>query len=334
MPTSFVELLNAAGLEAGGVVRWGSPVLCTDPGVYAVSMDPDPSSVASTLDAAPISQRAIDDLLTLRPELTVDGKRPTPSELAARLARFWLPDEALLYIGLAGTSLVDRVNAYYKTPLGARSPHAGGWFLKTLDPELPRWVHWAKSTRPNDSEHAMLKHFCAGVSKASLRQLLDPDRPFPFANLEWPPGVRKRHGIAGARASRSAAPATPPPPRAAPGSARERSVAARAGSPSRSALGERRSSLRSQQVTAADREAGQIRIPALSKRAFPEQADTISVHLQGREVTARWNPRNGPDRERSGTLRVGRQLLAELVPVGTILIITAAAGGPVELSSR
>lgn len=330
-----MELLDAAGLAAGGVVRWGSPVPCTDPGIYAVSMDPDPSSVALTLDAAPISQPAIDALLSLRPELTVDGRRSTPAGLAARLARFWLPDEVLLYIGLAGTSLVDRVNAYYKTPLGARSPHAGGWFLKTLDPELPRWVHWAQSTRPDDSEHAMLKHFCAGVSGASLRLLLDPDRPFPFANLEWPPGVRKRHGIAGARAPRSTAVATPPTTRTAPRSAAaERSVAAHTGSASRSAPGERSSSLRSQQVTAADRDVGQIRIPSLSKRAFPKQADTISVRLQGREVIARWNPRVGPDRERSGTLRVGRHVLAELVPVGTILVITATAGGPLELTSR
>lgn len=334
VPTSFVELLDSAGLAAGGVVRWGSPLPCTVPGIYAISVDPDPSSVASVLDAAPVSQPAIDALLSLRPELMVDGKRPTHAELAARLARFWLPDEVLLYIGLAGTSLRDRVNAYYKTPLGARGPHAGGWFLKTLDPELPRWVHWAQSARPDDSENAMLKHFCAGVSEASLRVLLDPDRPLPFANLEWPPGVRKRHGITGARCPRSAAAATPPAPRTAPTSTRvERGVAAHTASPSRSVPRERSSSLRSQQVTAADRDAGQIRIPAPSKRAFPKQADTISVHLQGREVIARWNPRVGSDRERSGTLRVGRQVLAELVPVGTILVISAAAGGPVELSS-
>lgn len=34
---------------------------------------------------------------------------------------------------------------------------------------------------------------------ATKAQLVDPDHPFPFANLEWPPGVRKRHGITGAR---------------------------------------------------------------------------------------------------------------------------------------
>jgi hypothetical protein len=331
-----VELLDAAGLAPGGVVRWGSPVPCTDPGVYAVSMDPDPSRTTSTLDAAPISQSAIDELLSLRPELTVDGKRPTQAELAARLARFWLPDEVLLYIGLAGTSLVDRVTAYYKTPLGARSPHAGGWFLKTLDPELPRWVHWAQSTRPDDSEHAMLKQFSGGVTKASLRLLLDPDRPFPFANLEWPPGVRKRHGIAGARAPRSTGVAARPTPRTAPRSAtaERKKMPAHTGPPSRSAPGEQSSSLRSQQVTASDRDVGQIRVPSVSKRAFPKEAATISVRVQGRDVMAGWNPRVGPDRERSGALRVGRQVLTELVPLGTILVITPIAGGPVELTSR
>jgi hypothetical protein len=325
--------MEIAGLVAGGVVRWGTPVPCTDPGVYVVSTDEDGSSLTSTFDTAPISRSAVEGLLSVRPELTVDGRRPAPADLSSRLAGFWLPDEVVLYVGLAGTSLVDRVNAYYRTPLGARSPHAGGWFLKTLDPEMPRWVHWARSAKPGDSEGAMLKRFCTGVSKSSRQSLADPDRPFPFANLEWPPGVRKRHGISGARAPRasSAAPkvtSTSPVHSNGP----EPSGANTKDASVRSSLGERSSSLRTQQVTAADREAGQVRVPTRSKKPFPKGTDTISVRLQGVEVQARWNPRIGPDRERSGTLRLGPQVLAELVPVGTILIIRASADGLIELS--
>lgn len=48
----------------------------------------------------------------------------------------------------------------------------------------------------------MLEAFCTGVGIKERQALPDPDHPFPFANLEWPPGVRKRHGIAGAKQPR------------------------------------------------------------------------------------------------------------------------------------
>jgi len=59
------------------------------------------------------------------------GRRPSADAFAARIASFWLPDEPIVYIGLA-TSLRSRVSGFYRTPIGARRPHAGGWLLKTL----------------------------------------------------------------------------------------------------------------------------------------------------------------------------------------------------------
>jgi hypothetical protein len=44
--------------------------------------------------------------------------------------------------------------------------------------------------------------FVANTSAASREALADPLRPFPFANLESPKGVREDHGISGARGSR------------------------------------------------------------------------------------------------------------------------------------
>lgn len=238
----------------------------------------------------------------------------------------------VLYLGLAGTSIADRVDTYYKTALGARSPHAGGWFLKTLSPTPRRWVHWAPSMNPSVAEDAMLERFCGGVSEPTRSLLLDPAHPFPFANLEWPPGVRKRHGIAGAKRPRIRVPAVPDSrstqigPSGSigddPSGFAERRIAGSGGLTS---------PLRSQQVTAADRESGQIRFPSSSKRVFPREAATVRVLLRGRAVDARWNPRTGPDKERSGTLRVGRHILATLVPVGTMLVVTALAETAVEL---
>ena len=124
----------------------------------------------------------------------IDGKAATPEALARRVERFWLPDEPVLYIGKA-TSLSGRISQYYTTALGARSPHAGGWFLKLLSMVDEIYVHYVTSQEPEQTEHAMLEGFCAGVSAATRAALHDPDHPFPFANLEWPRGTRKKHGF-------------------------------------------------------------------------------------------------------------------------------------------
>lgn len=322
--------MTIGDLEPGGVVAWNHPVPCAGPGVYIISLDREPTTLAGIIEAAPISPQAVDDLLSRRPELTLDGKRAVPEELTERLTRFWLPDEVVLYIGLTASSLAVRVNAYYRTPLGARSPHAGGWFLKTLHANPPRWVHWAQASDPGAAEDAMLRLFCANVTEATRQRLFDALRPFPFANLEWPRGVRKRHGIRGAKRPRGTTTsiASIAEPQVAPAERDLREVA-QCGRSSSSGL---TSPLRSQQVTAADRDSGQIRIPAASKRIFPKEAGVVSVFLRGREVAGRWNPRIGSDRERSGTLRVGRQDLAALVPVGTILVISPATEGRLELT--
>lgn len=142
---------------------------------------------------------SVAELLEVRPEMRLDGRRPSPDDLAARLAAFWLPDETVVYIGLAGTSVRRRLSAYYRTPLGARRPHSGGWFLKMLAGLDSFYVHVASAPEPKRAEAEMLRFFCSQVSAASKQRLHDPEHPFPFANLEWPPGTRKRHGITGAR---------------------------------------------------------------------------------------------------------------------------------------
>jgi hypothetical protein len=83
--------LAAAGLEREGVVRWGERPAAEGNGVYVVALTDLPDSLGAVLPVAPMSGPAIDELLAVRPELTLDGKRPVPEELAARIAAFWLP---------------------------------------------------------------------------------------------------------------------------------------------------------------------------------------------------------------------------------------------------
>ena len=199
MPSSVNDVFAAASLSPAGCVRWGQRVPEVGPGVYSVALTVRADVVDSAMSSCPVSEEAVAELLRVRPELRVDGSRPTDAELSDRLSSLWLSDETIVYIGLAGTSLRQRVGQYYKTPLGARRPHAGGWPLKTLAvlPEL--WVHFAPCADVTTAEHAMLSAFIAGVSVNSRAKLHDPALPVPFANLEAAKGQRQQHGITGAR---------------------------------------------------------------------------------------------------------------------------------------
>ncbi|OBJ58247.1 hypothetical protein A9W95_11905 [Mycobacterium sp. 1423905.2] len=143
------------------------------------------------------------ELLDARHELLLDGQRPSRDQLAERIASMWLPDETVLYVGLAGTSVAERVRQYYNTPLGARKPHAGGWPLKTLVDLDEVWVHYAACASVDVAERTMLDAFLDGVSASARATACDPELPLPFANLTVPRGARKRHGISGARESRT-----------------------------------------------------------------------------------------------------------------------------------
>jgi len=169
--------------------------------VYVVSLTKSLDKYDGKLSAAPLAKAKFEGWLKVCPTtLTLDGApRPAVHALMERIRRFWIPDEIILYIGKA-TSLSERLTDYYRTPLGACSPHSGGYFLKLLSNLDQLWVHYARCDDPKRAEDRMLCRFCANVSDDSRRSLRDPDHPFPFANLAWPPGVRKDHGLPSVKA--------------------------------------------------------------------------------------------------------------------------------------
>lgn len=62
----------------------------------------------------------------------------------------------------------------------------------------------------------------------------------------------------------------------------------------------------SQQVTEGDVEAGLVRVPQDSKQYLPATRTDVEIVLRGEALGARrWDPRLGPDHERSRVLRVG-----------------------------
>jgi hypothetical protein len=173
-----------------------------------VALTDQVSERGGLLSTAPLSSIAIDEFLSVRPELTLDGSRPTTLQIIERLSAFWLPDEVVLYVGLAGPrkkrppegEVSKRVKEYYATRLGARTPHSGGWPLKALNRLGDLYVHFAYCSRVAEAERKCLAHFAAHVSAASLELLRDQTRVMPYANLEFPKGSPKNHGFRGARA--------------------------------------------------------------------------------------------------------------------------------------
>lgn len=88
---------------------------------------------------------------------------------------------------------------------------------------------------------------------------------------------------------------------------------------------------RMQRTTQVDIRAGRIRVPHESKHLFPEERAYVRVHLRGRSLEPRWDPRLGPDQERSGVLDIGRRVLPDLVEADKVLAITRDPSGRLRL---
>lgn len=160
-----------------------------------MALSEDPADLSAARPVAPVSAERLNGLLVARPDLLVDELRPTAAELQTRIAAFWLAEEVVLYIGLAGQPLRTRVRQYYRTPLGAMKPHAGGWWLKTLDILDEVWVHWAPTPDFRNAEETMLAAFAAAVDEDARARLPDNARVGPFANIRTAGAMNKRHGV-------------------------------------------------------------------------------------------------------------------------------------------
>ncbi len=196
MPTNVKQLFIDAGKEILGRVKWGETVNCKFPGIYVVAMTHSAEKIVCS-DDLPISEKAVQDWINYVPNLILDGKRPRYEDLATRLKEFWITDETILYIGKAGTSLESRVRQYYNTKLGDPKPHAGGHWIKILENLNDLNIFWTTSAgeKAKDVEDRFIENFIKNVSNESKQKLFDPEHPFPFANLEFPKGTRKRHGL-------------------------------------------------------------------------------------------------------------------------------------------
>lgn len=200
VPISPVELLGRLGLQVVGTVHWGTPPPSGEQGVYVVSIHSNPLR-AFGIACPLLADSALVEWLETADELTLDGERPAVHALRQRIESYWLGDEAILYIGKA-TCLSQRVQSFYRSRIGRRSPHRGGMWLKTLSILDQLSIHWIpiEDHEPETVESDLLGAFVESVVDNELSGYPDADRhlPLPFANLEWAVdgrNLRRQHGI-------------------------------------------------------------------------------------------------------------------------------------------
>jgi transcription elongation factor GreA len=180
------ELIKSLGLLVDGPQLWGRRVPSGLPGIFVVELP-------AGMPDAPVDIIAVRHWLEHVPNMTLDGERPTPEDVAKRLHEFWLPNEPVVYVGRSPKQIGARINSMYATVLGDARPHSGGHWLKTLSmlPELRIW--WAETDAHEEYEDALLAEIAsrsAGTGRdASTGALL------PFANLVTADGVPKAHGL-------------------------------------------------------------------------------------------------------------------------------------------
>ena len=228
MPTTISNLLDKVSLQSTGVtlkwtgvVNWGELVSSNEHGIYIVSLSADPNKNCGVLDNAPIDLGVVFQWLSWVPKLVLDNNvRPSANELAIRLSEFWLSNESILYIGQTSgktTTLRTRVGKLYRHRLGKRSPHRGGHWIQALSILEKTYVHYIElypktneeqpageiaAAKPLKNkiqlkiiEEQLIGEFAAAVSPQIKKQLRDPERPFPFGNINLPNVGNKKHGI-------------------------------------------------------------------------------------------------------------------------------------------
>ena len=180
--------MRSIGLDVDGPARWGTRPPTRSRGVFVVE-------AAQPSSAPHIDLDLVRDWIELVPSLRLDGERPTQTVLAERLASFWVPGQALLYVGRSTKALAARVAALYATELGYRRPHAGGHWLKTLREPARLRLWWAETDAPEEYEDALIGAFAEAVPDDVRRGLPGSGPILPWANLESPTAGARDTGL-------------------------------------------------------------------------------------------------------------------------------------------
>ena len=200
---SAATLLREVGLMADGPALWGKSVRHNGPGVFLVELK-------APVTAPSVNLAVIGRWIERVPEMLLDGKRPSGKEIQARLARFWLPSQPVLFIGSSTKSVAGRVNALAKTVPGDLKPAGSGLWLNVLRAQADLRVWWAATNAPEEYEDGLMDAFAKGVPASERAALHDASAALPWAVWRSPSGARKDTGITNPLAAEVKAPGPPP----------------------------------------------------------------------------------------------------------------------------
>jgi len=200
---SAAALLREVGLLADGPALWGKSIRHNGPGVFLVE-------IKAPVAAPSVNLAVIGRWIERVPELRLDGKRPSGKEIQARLARFWLPSQQVLFIGSSTKSVAGRVNALAHTTPGDLKPAGSGLWLHLLRAQGDLRVWWAATAAPEEYEDGLMEAFAKGVPAAERAALHDPTTALPWAVWRSPSGARKDTGLLNMLLAEPKAPAQPP----------------------------------------------------------------------------------------------------------------------------
>jgi hypothetical protein len=198
MGTTIKQLFTEFELDSFNYIKWGNHFTKNEQGVYVVSTSSDPNENLGISDSPLFDDIQINNWINSLPNFLIDNIKANPKMLKNRLSNFWLPDENILYIGKAptrkgGSGISRRVGEYFNTNITARSPHAGGQWIKSLGHLNDFTVYYAECESPAKIESKMLEFFMANVSHKTLTGLYDKTLPLPFANIKF--NKNKFHGL-------------------------------------------------------------------------------------------------------------------------------------------
>ena len=147
MPTTVQALFESNEITKTFVTNWNSNIRTEASGVYIVSVSEDPNWLPREPLTITLNEKTLGQWIKTVTGFSIDNNPATIPALTSRLEEFWLPDESILYIGKApkrakGTGLRTRVGEYYRTQIGASSPHSGGQWIQTLNDLDDYYVHY------------------------------------------------------------------------------------------------------------------------------------------------------------------------------------------------
>jgi hypothetical protein len=187
VPTTVRQLVESVGLRIYQSYRWGKTVTADFKGVYIIAIASENDHL-SVMNKPSINLRALKEWINRAQGLTVDGKPASVETIGNRLKQYWLPGETILYIGQTGRTITQRLNQFKQHQLGAKAPHSGGQWIKTLTNLDELTIYIVPTEEPAETELSMLTQFALNVTLDSKASLREPNKAYPFANIAGPSG--------------------------------------------------------------------------------------------------------------------------------------------------